>query len=216
MINFGKGSLSVELLESDRTIQQKIYQAISEELNERLKKNTNKTKKIFLQSAEEWLRSQPEISSLLGKGVFGSLNSQFGLPVGTATSAVEQIVFAVLQSLRVEFRPINSRLKGLVEFLFQPSDFMNLLGLTEGHITSEKGADLHWLDWLLVQGDKTIVVGYTYVPAPVGRSGGGEMNIGGLWRVPPEFSGTRDNNFVTRAFDNREKQIKAILQGLLK
>ena len=95
-------------------------------------------------------------------------------------------------------------------------DFFNLLGLQEGHVLTEKGGDLHWLDWLIRQGDRTVVLGWNYVPAPTGRSGGWEMNIGGVWRVPPEFWGTLDDNFITRAFEAREKEIIGILQGLLK
>lgn len=215
MVNFGKGKLTVELLESDRTIQKKIYGSIAQDLNNRIKRNTNKTKRSFLEAVEGWVRSQPEIGSLVGKGVFGSLNAQFGLPIGTAENAVNQIVFAVVKSMEINIRPIDTRLKGLVEFSFQPKDFFNILGLQSGHVLTEKGGDLHWLDWLLTQGDRTIVVGWNYVPAPVGRSGGGEMNVGGLWRVPPEFSGTLGDNFITRAFKSREKEITSILQGLL-
>jgi len=216
MVNFGKGKLTVELLESNRTIQRKIYASIAEDLNNKIKKNKNKTKRLFINAVQNWLRSQPEITSLVGKGVYGSLNAQFGLPVGTAENAVNQIVFAVVKSMRVDFKTINTQLNGIIQFSFQPKDFFNVLGLQSGHTLTEKGADLHWLNWLITQGDRTIVVGYNYVPAPVGRSGGGEMNIGGLWRVPPEFSGTLDNNFITRAFEKREKEITIILQGLLK
>ena len=216
MLNFGKGKLTVELLESDRTIQRKIYGSLAKDINKKIKRNTNNTRRRFLQAVEGWVRSQPEISSLVGKGVYGSLNAQFGLPVGTAENAVNQIVFAVVKSMNVNIKPVNTKLKGLIEFSFQPKDFFNLLGLQAGHILTEKGGDLHWLDWLIRQGDRTIVVGWNYVPAPTGRSGGGEMNIGGLWRVPPEFSGTLDDNFVTRAFKAREKEITSILQGLLK
>ena len=39
--------------------------------------------------------------------------------------------------------------------------------------------------------------------------------VGGVaWRVPSDYSGTIDNNFVTRALENREKQIINALKGL--
>ena len=40
------------------------------------------------------------------------------------------------------------------------------------------------------------------------------MDIGGAWRVPPQFSGSRENNFITRSFRGREREITEILKGL--
>ena len=57
-------------------------------------------------------------------------------------------------------------------------------------------------------------MGYEYESGPGGRSGGGLMGEGGFWRVSPEFSGTNTNNFVTRSFKFREKEISQVLQGL--
>ena len=111
MLNLGKGKLTVELLESDRTIQKKIYGSIAQDLNRKIKKNTNKTKRRFIEAVEGWVRSQPEIGSLVGKGVFGSLNAQFGLPVGTAENAVNQIVFAVVKSMEITLFTISDFFK---------------------------------------------------------------------------------------------------------
>jgi hypothetical protein len=43
-----------------------------------------------------------------------------------------------------------------------------------------------------------------------------DLNLGGVWRVPPQFSGIRQDNFLTRAFEGKDKQIEVILRGLLK
>ena len=92
-----------------------------------------------------------------------------------------------------------------------------MLGLQSGHVIYE-GGDLHWLSWLLTLGDSTIVVGYYYDPETgVGRSGLGTMSEGGFFRVPPEFSGTRANNFVTRALigNKQQEQILNILKSTM-
>jgi hypothetical protein len=89
------------------------------------------------------------------------------------------------------------------------------LTLKSGHTYTKDKIDLHWLDWLLIQGDTVVVIGYSYVPSALGISGGGTMKQGGSFRVPPQYSGNRSNNFITRAFDSREKQIEKILGGLL-
>ena len=94
----------------------------------------------------------------------------------------------------------------------------NLLSLKKGHVTTAKGADLHWLSWLLERGQGVIVVGYNYTPdtAPRGRSGGGTMGRGTAWRVPPQYAGTVNDNFVTRAFDGREKDIARLFSDILR
>jgi hypothetical protein len=112
----------------------------------------------------------------------------------------------------------DNKLKGGIEVNFQPSNFVNLLSLSEGHIVFN-GGDLHWLDWLLKRGDNIIVVNYQYNPeSGLGRSGLGNMIPGGAFRIPPEYSGTDDDNFVTRALigTQQEKQISKIFQDILK
>jgi len=208
------GSISLKLLETNRQIQDKIYKAIAEEVNSSIIKNKKKTTEKLRAAIKTWVYGQPELSSLLANGVPGSLSAQFGIPAGTSDGIINQIVDAVSKAITIDIKPFKKNLKGNLQFNFQTKDFQNLLTLPEGHVVTEKGADLHWLNWLLQEGDKTIVVGYNYIAGPLGRSGGGEMNIGGIWRVPPEFSGTSDNNFITRSFDGKESEISNILKGL--
>ena len=79
--------------------------------------------------------------------------------------------------------------------------------------------DLHWLQWLLERGDEIIVAGYEFGGnSGRGRSGLGYMTTGGSFRVPPQFSGTKDNNFISRALVGKaqEQAISKILMGALK
>jgi len=207
--------ISIKLLESNSQIAAKINKSIAEQINKRIAKNKRNVIRSLKSAVGGWVRSSPEVGSLLSKSVGGSLSSQFGLTAVQADAAVNRIVSAVSDSLIVTLKPVDSKLKSTIDFRFQKTDFLNLLSLSEGHVITEKGQDLHWLDWLIMKGDITIVLGYSYVAGPVGRSGGGEMNIGGMWRVPPEFSGTQGNNFITRALDGHEKEIHKILEGLL-
>ncbi len=206
--------ISIKLLESNSQIATKIHKSIAVQINKKVAKNKRNVIRSLKSAVEGWVRKSPEIGSLSSKSVGGSLSSQFGLTAVQVDAAINRIVSAVSDSLVVTLKPVDSKLKSTIEFKFQKTDFLNLLSLPEGHIVTEKGQDLHWLDWLIMKGDTTIVLGYSYVAGPVGRSGGGEMNIGGMWRVPPQFSGTQGNNFITRALDGHEKEINKILQGL--
>ena len=206
--------ISIKLLDTISSITQKINSASASFINAKLK-----NKKDFIQSnakslAIGWLMSQPEISSLSG----GELAGAFGLPVGSGPTVISSITKAFTESIYCNIIPFNNKLLGGGVFIyFQPSDFSNLLSLPEGHTVYMLG-DLHWLNWLLNLGDTTIVAGYYYNPkSGLGRSKLGYMKSGGSFRVPPEFSGSSDNNFITRALlgNTQEKEISQLLKRAL-
>jgi len=209
-------TITIELLDSLPVIKSRINKAISEELNQRISKKVVRIKNQFKGVIRSWIMEQLEIQSLLSQGVPHSLNAEFGLVPGMGDEAVNAIVSAVVSSTQVKFTKIDANLKGGIEFNFQSNTFSNLLGLSEGHVIADLGGDLHWLDWLLTKGDMIIVVGYFYKPSSKGRSGGGTMKEGGVFRVDPRYSGTTENNFITRAFEGREVQLAKILSSFLR
>ncbi len=206
--------ITVKLLESNQEIQRNINKAIAEHFNKIIRNKNRKILGKLKLSVGQWVRSQPEIESLLSEGEINSLNAQFGLRSGDAQSAVDGIVSAVVDATQINVKKLNEKLEGGIDFLFQPKDFGNLLALPQGHVTTDKGADLHWLDWLLTAGERIIVVGYKYKPDSEGRSGGGTMEGGGSFRVDPRFSGTLDNNFITRALSGNEKELRATISEI--
>jgi hypothetical protein len=209
-------SLRLVLTESDSQIEKKINQAIADEMNIRVGKNARKIENKIKALIPVWIEVQPEVDSLRRDGVPNSLASQLGLLPGQGDLAVSQIVAAVNSSLEVKVEQIKPRtLKGGVTFSIQPESFRNLLGLSAGQVITEQGETLDWLDWLLVQGTATIVYGYSYTPDFSGRSGGGTMKSGGIWRIPPEYAGTLTDNFVTRALSSHDRELKSLLQEIL-
>ena len=210
-------TLSVNILETDSQIARAINKALAKEINSLINKNNNKVLRELREQIRTWVLQTPEISSLLTQGLEYSLNALFGLTPSSSPSAVDAIASSVAEATSITVNKVSERnLAGNIQFHFQPTDFGNLLGLPEGHQLSEEGIDLHWLDWLLTKGDAVIVQGYFYDPQGEGRSGGGTMKLGGSFRVPPEFSGTLDNNFITRVFDDKQKAIESILAKVMR
>ena len=41
------------------------------------------------------------------------------------------------------------------------------------------------------------------------------MGKGSSWRIPPQFAGTEDDNFITRAFSGKEKQLEKLFAEIL-
>lgn len=206
---------SIVITDSLKTIESRVNKAISELVNDIINRNLQSIVNSVQALIPSWISSQPEIQSLLSSDP-SSLAGQFGIPGGN-TGIVNRIIGAVSNATEIKFVRYNANLKGGLELRFQPSNFNNLLGLPEGHV-KYAGTDLHWLDWLLKQGDTIIVINYQYNPQTgLGRSKLGNMIEGGSFRVPPQFSGTEDNNFITRAFigSTQEQQITNIIEKVL-
>lgn len=207
-------SISIVITDSEAQITKNINAAIATYINDTLSKNLNNIINKVKLLIPNWIMSQPEIASLSSSDSL-SLAGQFGLVNGANVG--QAIANSVAQSTYIKFVKYSNNLKGGLELQFQQADFNNLLSLREGH-TVYQGGDLHWLDWLLKRGDAIIVSNFQYNPATgLGRSGLGNMIGGGSFRVPPQFSGTPDNNFITRALVGpaQEQQITDILQKIL-
>lgn len=209
-------SLSVKILEDDREIQKRIHRAIADSLNKIITKNGKRAEQLLHRLVPNWIRSQPEIISLLAEQDPTSLNAQFGLVPGQGPIVLDEIVAAIIQATSFKLERIDRTLLGGVKIEIQPKDFNNVISSPNG-LVKYPFANLNFLDWLLLKGDTTIVVGHAYTISPgKGRSGSGVMVSGGVWRVPPEFSGTADNNFITRAFMGREKVLSDLLQQIFR
>jgi hypothetical protein len=209
--------ITLKLTDPIVKIDKDIRNALVSKLNKLLFKNQGALVDRMRSEIEDWIMVQPEIVSLLNRGIPYSLHSLFGLRYGKEKDIVKILVSAVANSTRVSFTKLDSNFRGGLTFYIQPSDFQNLLGLPEGHILTGNGSDLHWLDWLLTKGDSVVVSGYRYDPTGGrGRSGGGIMIGGGYFRVSPQFSGTISDNFVTRALENKEKEISLIMSEAFK
>lgn len=207
-------SISIKILESNRQIEGLINQSLASQVNNTIRSNYRKVTNNIKLMIPSWISEQKEVDSLLSQGVQGSLNAQFGLPPGMPELSLAAIIRAVSESISVEISKIDKSLRGSVLFKIQPGDFANLLSLPEGFVTTRLGKDLHWMNWLLTMGGTPVVMGYSYEPSNLGRSGGGTMVGGKVWRVPSEYTGTIDDNFITRALENRENDIIHALRGL--
>lgn len=209
--------IGLKLVDPIAKIEEDIRVALINNLNLHFNKNKIKIADRLKENIKSWVLATPEIASLRRRGIPYSLHSLFGLKYGTETDIVENIASSVANSMRIDFIKIDKNFKGGLIFKIQPVDFQNLIGLPEGHVYTGDGADLHWLSWLLERGDEVIVSGYQYDPTGGrGRSGGGIMVKGSVFRVPPSYSGVLTNNFVTKALQNKEVEIARIMSEVLK
>lgn len=209
-------SLTIRLLDTVKSVESNINTSISSVINDKLSRNTSKIIRLSKEYIKQSILSSPEIAALSSSDPT-SLAGQFGFNI-SASSVISAIVASIVESTQIKFIQYNNRLRGGGFNLFcQPSNFLNLLALPQGH-TIYTGGDLHWLDWMLTKGDTIIVVNYRYNPQTgLGRSGLGNMIEGGSFRVPPQYSGNVTNNFVTRALSNPklDQQLTSLVRDIL-
>ena len=152
--------------------------------------------------------------------VNGPLDAHFGFPKGSSGAIVEAIISELAKSLYVDFEPfvpVGREIRGALNFRAINADFSHILDLPEAQVITEKGESLPWLSWMLTRGDEIIITQYKIVmkpfDTPPSRSGKAIMTtaVNGVWRVPPEFSGTRTNNWVTKTVDRLNERVLSII-----
>tara|TARA_Y100000361_G_scaffold151884_1_gene170164 strand:- start:2318 stop:2983 length:666 start_codon:yes stop_codon:yes gene_type:complete len=208
----------LEITTSDAEIKKIIMQQIADDLNSNFRaiaEDIDKNIKPIIYNA---IHECYELQALRGPYLRGSL----GLTSSQATSASQKIAQVVSDSVIVKTKTVtaNNLSAGLQVFI-QPEDYANVLSIS-GAVVSyrsrrfKRTIDLPWLDWLLTKGDQILVSGFEFEPGGnLGRSRTGRMvkAPAGSWRVSPEYSGTKGDNFITRAFDRRtQSQITKIVQ----
>lgn len=210
--------IEVNFVETNKSFKGKIYLSISNQLNKLLFRKKGVIIREIKQLVPLWVKEQPEMQEIKSGGV-GSLAAQLGIVFGDGEEAVEAIANAVADSVAIDITKISPKtLQGGIKAKFMPATFADLLSLPQGKVTTEKGEELHWLKWLLIEGFSAIVVGYSFQFKRAGRSGGGYMKEKGIWRVPPQYAGTPEDNFITRALTgpSRDEQISRIFQRHIK
>jgi hypothetical protein len=94
--------------------------------------------------------------------------------------------------------------------MIRAKDAGGVIGLDIAKI-NDKGYSLPWLQWLLFEGNEVLIKNYKveFRPNPNSRSGLAIMkpSSSSSWRVPPEFVGSEENNWITRAITRIENNV---------
>lgn len=209
-------SIRLKLTNPTQEIMTAGYAALSKEVNKRIVQNIPKIVTKIKEAIGNSISSHPTVLALSDYAP-GGLAAELGLYPGQGSLAASQITDIVTDDVEFRFRRINTKLQGSIQFYIAHEAVARLVALPIGHVIYGKG-DLHWLQWLLERGDAIIIDSYEYNPqSGFGRSGGGSMALGGSWRVPPEYAGTPEKNFISDALFNKPFQdtLQNIIEGYL-
>lgn len=157
------------------------------------------------------LKSSPEYQSVANNG---TLKGELGI---TDASLFDDIIDIWAQNIEIRYK--SNRGLGRIEISLIRSDYSDVLSSESARFfySSKSGSGvLEWLRWLLLEGGSPIVLGFEFSTARPGRTGLGIMIPSRSdWSVPPEFAGTADDNFATRALSEIDKRITRILKRQL-
>lgn len=201
------------LIDSNSTIQKEILYSIRDTLDMSIKKSLPSIKNNIKQIVKEALTNEPEYQSL----VSGKLKYEFGIP---SSQQVNNIIDLWINNILVNYNGIKVSARGLNGTLsldMIKSSYDDVLANDNAIvIDSVSGVALPWLEWLLLYGGKIIVRDYRVKMGSNNRSRTGMAvmveSSGSNWRVPTEFAGTSNNNWVTRAINKIDNKILDILE----
>lgn len=205
--------ISCDIVESNQYIKQQILNALSIDINNTLDKSINQIRDKLIEILKEAMQQEPEYSALKN----GVLKYEFGIP---DTSVVDSVVTKLANTLNIIKKPMkimNIGLSGGLDITaIEIPSFNGLLADPDAIVDDTvRGYQLPWLEWLLLRGNQIIVKKYEVKmgPNPYSRTGNAIMvESNKNWRVPAEFVGTQNNNWITRAIDRVESQIVNVIQ----
>lgn len=195
--------LSLEIITPLADIQKMMMNEIRDQFNRALPTVAAAVQKDLRQNIPRVFTKSREYESLL----LGPLNAHFGFEAGSEAGRLDEIIFALANSIVVEHVRVGVRggdFTGGLRIKAFNGDFQDLLALNSAFVQN-KGETLPWLEWMLLRGDEIIIADYVinFGDHPRSRSGDAVMipKEGGIWRVPPGVSGTQNKNWITRAVD---------------
>lgn len=202
-----------KLLTSIGDFKKFIINSIKDRVTSSLFSQVSKTEEVIKNIVIENIRRQPEYSSLK----FGELRGMFGIAnVGNVDTILSE-----LEDMRIKIKKPTASGQGIdarMEISMVKDGFAQLLSSPAASFVSEKGYPVDWLEWLLLRGNDSVVIGYRYSPevSPFSRTGQGIMVKGNsaIFRVPPEYAGTITDNWITRGIDDALPEIEAYMNKL--
>lgn len=206
-------NISIKILESNQQITKSILQILQKELSKTISKAIPFIQQKIIESLKQALKQEPEYSSLLA----GKLKAELGLP---NSISIDSIIEQLADTTTVTAKPIsivsNGLGGGILIRAIQSDNISNIIFSDQAYVVDSKGYSMPWLEWLLLKGNETAIVkqyDVKYGSYPTSRSGMAVMvKSDQNWRVPPEFKGTAEDNWTTRAISRIDTEITKIIQ----
>lgn len=205
-------NINFKILETNQHINKEILNALLPEVTNFMNNGVNLIKKELPTLLQNAIVNTPEYSSILN----GKLKYEFGIP--DSNVKLNNLVDLWIENIKYPYmKPtiIGNKIKSSFEVNAVRVDFAEVLYSNDALVIDNiRGYNLPWLEWLLLEGNRTIISKQEVVIGPnkFSRTGNALMRDSNKsWKVPSEFSGTVTNNWITRAIDGVEGNIQSLL-----
>jgi len=184
------------VVDSTSDLANKIGQSIASDINASI--STILSTNVIEQGLEKIITNAIEVSPEYESLLNGQLQKEFGLK--EAKTSLDSIINGIIREMDIEFRPftfIGNSFIGSLTISISKSDFSDVLNVDGASYISKNGIIVPWLNWLLLYGDNIVIGDYKIQYKDNDEVFMVKSNEG--WRVPPEFSGTESDNWITRS-----------------
>lgn len=208
--------LSLNLLDNNTTITSNILQALIPEINSYMTKSVSKLRKILPSIIRNAITNTPEYDAILN----GKL--QYELGISDPAQKLAGLLDLWSTNISITYNaPRASKIRIVSSFSVNMIrvDFSDVLYSDYAIVVDGlRGYSLPWLEWLLLYGNKTIVKNSKVVFGPnrSSRTGFALMRESSeSWKIPSQYSGTIDDNWITRAIDRYGNDIEQAIDSAL-
>ncbi len=186
---------------------------IIQQIHDRIQNNKKRIINLIQQYVSRNIRTAPEVKALESDYKF---RYDLGVHKEEVVEVINQMIdiintnifFDISFGARRDYVRLNI---GLVERKYE-----NILAIRAAYFTSSGAFHIPWLRWLLFEGDRFIITTHHVIyettkdditknerprSFPSSRTGGAIMVKPGSFRIPPQWSGTIYDNFITRAVE---------------
>ena len=212
--------LEVDIKIDEGRLAKDIKTEILVEFKKRIDKLKTTLQKTISTQIENIIRADETYQSLLS----GKLEGDLGIPpdvnLWVQTAMVSQIAQSLLITIFTpQFKQDNLDFAISLEIL--GDDFVSLTKDTKASYTyfstkQKQDKTIPWLDWLLLEGEKTLVQSYyvEYGAFPNSRTGKAIMvqKDGTGFSIDGEHAGTANDNFITRAIAKYEHKLQDFIE----
>jgi hypothetical protein len=199
----------LNILTTDNEMIKEILGVIAENINKAVRKAIPQFKPAVSPLVSTLIQASPEYQALLS----GRLKDELGLT--TPDVALSAIVKAIIDSITIEYTDAKISgdvITGSLTLSLLRTDYSDIIPLQD-----LAGTPIPWLQWLLTAGDSIVVANYNVglrQGSSASRAGSVIMIPSGQgYRVPPEFAGTENNNWLTRSLIGIEPEIGNIMEN---
>lgn len=205
--------ISLKLIDNSLDIQNDIAKALLPQSRQVMNKGISNIRNALPSIVNKYIINSPEYASLTG----GVLKYELGIP--DASNKVAGLLDIWSKNIDFKYSPpkvvrsqlVSSFSANMIRINFEDVLFTDLAVVQD----SLRGYNLPWLQWLLLEGNSTIIENYQIIfgPNKASRTGNAIMRqtSSQSWKVPSLFSGTLSDNWITRAIADAGPEIKDLL-----